>query len=75
VIDKEKLKFKELEHILEHFPIPWNRKTPLDLCLIAFSSREPVSTSLENALVEKGEQLFSGHALMRVAQSRKGSTE
>jgi hypothetical protein len=30
--------------------MPWNRKTSLDLCLIAFSSREPVSTSLENAL-------------------------
>jgi hypothetical protein len=35
---------------LEHFPIPWNRKTSLGLCFIAFSSREPVSSSLENAL-------------------------
>jgi arsenate reductase-like glutaredoxin family protein len=35
---------------LEHFPIPWHRKTSLDLCFIDFSSREPVSTSLENAL-------------------------
>jgi plastocyanin len=34
----------------EHFPIPWNRKTSRDLYCIAFSSREPVSTSLENAL-------------------------
>jgi hypothetical protein len=34
---------------LEHFPIPWHRKKSLALCFIAFSSREPVSTSLENA--------------------------
>jgi hypothetical protein len=35
---------------LEHFPILLNWKTSLGLCFIAFSSREPVSTSLENAL-------------------------
>jgi hypothetical protein len=35
---------------LEYFPIPWHQKTSRDLCFIAFSSREPVSTSLENAL-------------------------
>ena len=40
----------EQKRVLEHFPIPWNRQTSLDLCVIAFSSREPVSTSLENAL-------------------------
>jgi hypothetical protein len=38
---------------LEHFPIPWHRKTSLDLCFIAFSSREPESTSLENALTDQ----------------------
>jgi hypothetical protein len=35
---------------LEHFPIPWHRKTSLDLYLIAFSSREPVSGSREHAV-------------------------
>jgi hypothetical protein len=37
---------------LEHFPMPWDRKTSLDLYFIAFSSREPGSTSLENALAQ-----------------------
>ncbi|MTV18222.1 hypothetical protein FDV58_35515 [Bradyrhizobium elkanii] len=32
------------------FPFRWNRNGALDLSFIAFSSREPVSTSLENAL-------------------------
>jgi hypothetical protein len=81
VIDKESLKFKELEHVLvekveqlfrdmlqlierffpdqgphdreageRRFPLPWNWKTSRDLYFIAFSWREPVSTSLENAL-------------------------
>jgi hypothetical protein len=62
VIEKEKLNFKELEHAkiekagtfsghaLGAFSDP-NRKTSRDLCFIAFSSREPVSTSLENALM------------------------
>jgi len=37
--------------VLERFPIRWNRKAAPDLCLVAFSRREVVSTSLENALV------------------------
>src|ERR1700733_11925752 len=36
---------------LEPFPFRWNRNGALDSCFDAFSSREPVSTSLENALV------------------------
>jgi hypothetical protein len=36
---------------LELFPFRWNRNGALDSCFDAFSSREPVSTSLENALV------------------------
>src|SRR6185437_14326263 len=35
---------------LELFPFRWNRNGVLDSCFDAFSSREPVSTSLENAL-------------------------
>jgi hypothetical protein len=35
---------------LERFPIQWNRKVALCSCIIAFSRREPVSVSLENAL-------------------------
>ncbi|AUC92919.1 hypothetical protein CWS35_37120 [Bradyrhizobium sp. SK17] len=35
---------------LEPFPFLWNRNGALGSCLDAFSSREPVSTSLENAL-------------------------
>ncbi|WP_275196402.1 hypothetical protein [Bradyrhizobium sp. CSA207] len=35
---------------LEPFPFRWNRNGALDYCLDAFSLREPVSTSLENAL-------------------------
>src|ERR1700723_3862293 len=35
---------------LEPFPFRWNRNGALDSCFDAFSSREPVSTSLENAL-------------------------
>jgi hypothetical protein len=35
------------------FSDPWNRKTSLDLCFIAFSSCEPGPTSLENALAER----------------------
>jgi hypothetical protein len=34
---------------LERFPIRWNRKETLRLCFIAFSRREAVSASLENA--------------------------
>src|SRR5580692_5429213 len=35
---------------LEPFPFRWNRNGALDSCFDAFSSREPVTTSLENAL-------------------------
>ena len=35
---------------LESFPFRWIRNGALDSCFDAFSSREPVSTSLENAL-------------------------
>jgi hypothetical protein len=45
---------------LERFPIPWNRKTSLDLCFIAFSSREPVSTSLEHAVEFMTSTVWSG---------------
>ncbi|QOZ25443.1 hypothetical protein XH93_18920 [Bradyrhizobium sp. CCBAU 51753] len=38
------------EGLLELFPFRWNRNGALDSCFDAFSSREPVSTSLENAL-------------------------
>src|SRR5882757_3172132 len=38
---------------LELFPFRWNRCGALDSCFDAFSSREPASTSLENALAEK----------------------
>src|ERR1700733_5494427 len=38
---------------LEPFPFRWNRNGALDSCFDAFSSREPVSTSLENALVDR----------------------
>src|SRR5437667_10112249 len=37
-------------HYLEPFPFRWNRNGALSFCFDAFSSREPVSTSLENAL-------------------------
>ncbi|CAH1673271.1 hypothetical protein CHELA17_61501 [Chelatococcus asaccharovorans] len=36
---------------LEHFRVSPNRENAPCLCFSAFSSREPVSTSLENALV------------------------
>src|ERR1700753_1305651 len=35
---------------LEPFPFRWNRNAALGFCFDAFSPREPVSTSLENAL-------------------------
>ena len=35
---------------LEPFPFRWNRNGALVFCFDAFSSREPVPTSLENAL-------------------------
>jgi hypothetical protein len=35
---------------LEHFPFRWIRNGALGFCFDAFSSRGPVSTSLENAL-------------------------
>jgi hypothetical protein len=35
---------------LEPFPFRWNRNGALAFCFDAFSSREPVPTSLENAL-------------------------
>ena len=35
---------------LEPFPFRWNRNGAPDFCFDAFSLREPVSTSLENAL-------------------------
>src|SRR5947207_14100972 len=35
---------------VEPFPFRWNRNGALSFCFDAFSSREPVSTSLENAL-------------------------
>src|SRR6202044_3118688 len=38
---------------LEPFPFRSNRNGALDSCFDAFSSREPVSTSLENALAER----------------------
>jgi hypothetical protein len=34
----------------EPFPFRWNRNGALDSCFDAFSSREPVTASLENAL-------------------------
>src|SRR5690606_5044525 len=37
-------------HPLEPFIVPREHRKVLTLCLIAFSSREPVPTSLENAL-------------------------
>jgi hypothetical protein len=43
----------EVEHWivpLERFQFPWNLKAALSLCIVAFSRREVVSTSLENAL-------------------------
>ena len=36
--------------LLEPFPFRWNRNGALAFCFDAFSSRDPVSTSLENAL-------------------------
>src|ERR1700751_3230271 len=39
---------------LEPFPFRWNRNGALDSCIDAFSLGEPVSTSLENALVDTG---------------------
>src|SRR5947207_7460622 len=36
---------------VEPFPFRWNRNGALSFCFDAFSSRELVSTSLENALV------------------------
>jgi len=39
-----------LESILERFQFPWNLKAALSLCIVAFSRREVVSASLENAL-------------------------
>jgi hypothetical protein len=36
---------------VERFQFPWNLKAALFLCIVAFSRREVVSTSLENALV------------------------
>jgi hypothetical protein len=35
---------------LDHFRVSLNRENDLGPCIDAFSSREPVSTSLENAL-------------------------
>jgi hypothetical protein len=38
------------EQWLDHFRVSLNRENDLGPCIDAFSSREPVSTSLENAL-------------------------
>src|SRR5437763_2850133 len=38
---------------LEPFPFRLNRNKALSFCFDAFSSREPVSTSLENALADR----------------------
>jgi hypothetical protein len=44
---------------LELFPFRLNRNGSLGFCFNAFSSREPVSTSLENALTSRGAQTFA----------------
>jgi hypothetical protein len=41
------------EACLEPFPFRWNRNGAPGFCFDAFSSREPVSTSLENALSQR----------------------
>jgi hypothetical protein len=38
------------ENALDHFPMRWNQIGAPDSCFYAFSSREPASASLENAL-------------------------
>src|SRR6185437_6177601 len=43
---------------LEPFPFRLNRNGALDSCFDAPSSREPVSTSLENALVDRADQVL-----------------
>src|SRR5438093_814390 len=51
---------------LEPFPFRLNRNGALSFCFDAFSSREPVSTSLENALVII-EMLNAGALCLQVA--------
>src|SRR5882757_2020534 len=54
---------------LEPFPFRWNRNGALDSCFNAFSSREPVSTSLENALViQERPQLERPRRVLQLAQ-------
>src|SRR5882724_6046592 len=46
---------------LEPFPFRLNRNGALSFCFDAFSSREPVSTSLENALIGDQPTLVGGN--------------
>src|SRR4051812_43047968 len=48
---------------LESSPFRWNRNGTLDYCFDAFSLREPVSTSLENALARVHRTPDHGNAL------------
>src|SRR6185437_6809453 len=50
---------------LEPFPFRLNRNGALDSCFDAFSSREPVSTSLENALVYTAISMTYEFAVLR----------
>ena len=65
---------RALQATLEHFAFLRNQSSALGPCLVAFSSREPVSTSLENALdMRSGETATRGLAVYVAANFETGS--
>jgi hypothetical protein len=58
---------------VEPFPFRWNRNGALGFCFDAFSSREPVSTSLENALAsfDEGQLSLTNVARYRAAPAQE----
>lgn len=59
-----------VQHFLEHFRASLNRGNVRSLCSIAFSSREPVSTSFGNGLVNSGPVPECHRAHVRQAPAR-----
>jgi hypothetical protein len=60
---------------LERFQFPWNLKAAHSLCIVAFSRREVVSTSLENALKANIAQIEKGIEVLldRIVESGNAS--
>src|SRR5882757_684739 len=59
---------------LELFPFRWNRNGALDSCFDAFSSREPASTSLENALAAEQSSRATAECWSGIGWQRSAAT-